>query len=717
MRPAAWSSAAILLTVFGHLLVEETNAQVPGWWHAQNVHGRAQYTSAFPTAQDYAVTNLGQTKWMATRAYSQLVSSDIQFPNLSLAPSLYTDTLTTIGPTSVDFAGLNLGQLKNVRSLLYDAAFIPIPAPPGGSVASDYSLANNGQLKSVFNFDIGTDWTLRTLGDITIAPELPPNAFYEDLTNYPNESRRQAQAREREYKLVVGISGLSTLPANGFNFQDFNNGGRRTVITTDNWGEKLNLIVRSVLSSHLGDGDWQVPPMTIVGPNNGTPTYGPYILEDVDREINLDVYFDDGALNLYRQNGSARLRQRFSGANRFMDRMRYYVTGHSLSLTDGHAHSRLEYQIKLDETEIPVPDFANVGDGYSEVTQTRLFLFGNAALSIPPFYRGRTDLFTKLMPGYQAGAVVWPPPDTSFASQPVSLVGRALYRALKSAHGTYTSGDQLLRAIPSAVIVGQRHRQHLLSTNGTAPNGGNNSQQLLIITTDITYVYDPATFFTFMRTSLADDDLPAAAFASAEIEVQVEDQIWTRHVDNKRLGDGSYPPDALADYARLQADMRKTRDIIQAGVTAAIPSNPGLVGINGGIVSKYRQAINALGRTDDNLVYLAGRVLPKLATMSIEGGNSVTVGVNQEATVIPVGFDQTANRIFPNGGWQTVVAPGGATLQITPVESVDLTALHGRTRVEAVKIKGLSAGTAAVTITDPAAGPGSPSVVLNVTVN
>ncbi|HET6410148.1 MAG TPA: hypothetical protein VFG14_19820 [Chthoniobacteraceae bacterium] len=714
-------AVTVLLAATSFLLANVVRAQLPAWWHAQNVHGRSQYTSSFPLAQDYTVANLGQTKWLATRAYSQLVSSDIPALNLVLAEPFYSDSLSSRTGSTADFASLNLGQLKNVRSLLYDTVPLTIPTPPAGSVTSDYALANNGQLKSVFDFPIGQDWHFPISGDITIPPELPPNTPYSDPLD-PSQSRRQTFAREREYKLVVDIAGLPLNPSNGFTAQSSQDGGRRTRIDlppVTNWGERLNVFVRNALTAHQNDGDWLVPGMQIVGP--GSPSnYGAYLLENVDREINLDVYFDDGCLNLYRQNGSARLRQRFSGMNRFMDRLRYYLTGHYLSQWEDHAHSRLEYQVKLDETEVPVPDFPNAGDGYSEVTQTRLFIFGNTTPGFEtlPLYRDRTELFTKLIPGYQAGCVLWPPSETNFANIPPSLVGRAIFRALGAAHGSYNSPDRLLRPIPSAVIVGQRHRQHLLATNGVNQSGGFNSQQLLIITTDITYVYDPATFFSFMRTSAADDDLPPAMAASAEIEVQVEDQIWTRHVDSKRLPDGSYPPDALADYAKLQSDMRKARDIIETEIAAiAAPITPGLVGIGGGVVSKYRQAINALGRDNDNSVYLAGRILPKLSNISIAGGNSVSVGLNQDVTVVPIGADQSGQRIFPNGGWKTVVTPGGASLSITPIETIDMNAPDGRTRLEAFKIRGLTTGTASVTVSDPGAGLGSPTVVLNVTVN
>ena len=126
-------------------------ASPPSWWSNGVLDLQA-------TADDYAAVNQGQLKNIAKQASLEL---DTRLPGgagtnvLSLVQGW-----STPGTNTDDFAPVNLGQLKNVAKPFYDRLQvfgIATNYPWAGSTnaANDYALANVGQVKNLFGFELG----------------------------------------------------------------------------------------------------------------------------------------------------------------------------------------------------------------------------------------------------------------------------------------------------------------------------------------------------------------------------------------------------------------------------------------------------------------------------------------------------------------------------------------------------------------------------------
>jgi hypothetical protein len=124
-------------------------ATAPAWW----VTCGTINTNLPPN--DFAAVNQGQLKWMAVNAAMELES---QLPggagsNVWALISQFTGTN--------NFRPVNLGQLKYVAQPFY-ARLIPIgyatnyPWSGTTNAPNDYALANIGQMKNVFSFDVAT---------------------------------------------------------------------------------------------------------------------------------------------------------------------------------------------------------------------------------------------------------------------------------------------------------------------------------------------------------------------------------------------------------------------------------------------------------------------------------------------------------------------------------------------------------------------------------
>jgi hypothetical protein len=125
-------------------------AAAPGWWSQRGV------LVADATPDDYAPANIGQLKNIATAAAAEM---DAKFPD-GAGDILHA----LVGSWSVqnaqtnDFAPVNLGQLKAGAKPFYDrliAVGLASAYPwASGQTADDFSVANIGQVKNLFSFDI-----------------------------------------------------------------------------------------------------------------------------------------------------------------------------------------------------------------------------------------------------------------------------------------------------------------------------------------------------------------------------------------------------------------------------------------------------------------------------------------------------------------------------------------------------------------------------------
>jgi hypothetical protein len=120
-------------------------AEAPAWWTERGV------LDPEATADDYAVVNQGQLKHIAKQAYSEFVDKLPNGPGPVLTAMWGSPT-----PGSDDYLAINTGQLKHVAQPFYDRLIAEGMATsyPWGSAADDYALANIGQVKNLFSFEL-----------------------------------------------------------------------------------------------------------------------------------------------------------------------------------------------------------------------------------------------------------------------------------------------------------------------------------------------------------------------------------------------------------------------------------------------------------------------------------------------------------------------------------------------------------------------------------
>jgi uncharacterized protein (TIGR03790 family) len=171
-------------------------ASGPAWWYnaALTVSGTAPIISG--TANDYAAVNQGQVKNFAIAAINELNAGLSGEGGAGSALNALAVSLTATSGSTSDFAGVNLGQLKALATPFYDRLFsIDYAGPPVtsstypwiGNTPSDYAMANIGQVKDLFSFDL---------------------TYSSDGNPLPNWWRMY-------YFQTLSVSSTSTVPGNG----------------------------------------------------------------------------------------------------------------------------------------------------------------------------------------------------------------------------------------------------------------------------------------------------------------------------------------------------------------------------------------------------------------------------------------------------------------------------------------------------------------------
>jgi uncharacterized protein (TIGR03790 family) len=135
----------------------------PGWWYnpALTVSGTTPIISG--TANDYAAVNQGQVKNFAVTAINELNAGLSGEGGAGPALNNMAASLIAISGSTNNYAAINLGQLKALAKPFYDRLFaIDYAGPPLtsstypwiGSTPNDYAMANIGQVKNLFSFDL-----------------------------------------------------------------------------------------------------------------------------------------------------------------------------------------------------------------------------------------------------------------------------------------------------------------------------------------------------------------------------------------------------------------------------------------------------------------------------------------------------------------------------------------------------------------------------------
>jgi len=119
----------------------------PAWWVARDVLN----LDAVPN--DFAAVNQGQLKWVASNACEEL---ETQLPG-GTGSNIWA--LISSFSNSNNFRPVNLGQLKYVAKPFYDRLIEAgyTTNYPWSGQPNDYALANIGQMKNVFSFDVSYD--------------------------------------------------------------------------------------------------------------------------------------------------------------------------------------------------------------------------------------------------------------------------------------------------------------------------------------------------------------------------------------------------------------------------------------------------------------------------------------------------------------------------------------------------------------------------------
>jgi hypothetical protein len=167
-------------------------AEGPSWWTDRGVLDPQK------SPNDYAAVNMGQLKWIAFNAYLEL---ETNLPG-GAGTELY-DALDDWLWDGVNYAPANVGHLKYLGSLFYRrlTAEEYTNALPWTNAPTDpdFALANIGQVKNLFDFDLAADsdadsmpdwWERRHFGglDRSGAGDLDNDGLV-DLAEYERRTR------------------------------------------------------------------------------------------------------------------------------------------------------------------------------------------------------------------------------------------------------------------------------------------------------------------------------------------------------------------------------------------------------------------------------------------------------------------------------------------------------------------------------------------------
>jgi alpha-tubulin suppressor-like RCC1 family protein len=167
-------------------------AAPPPWWSQRGV------TGSDGVADDYGLLNQGQLKQFALGAYREMEARLPNGPGPELGELLDQWTVPDVisgnrtpKPGSDDYAPVNLGQLKTAAAPFYQKLIqqrLRSRVPWSGTNADDYALANIGQGKNLFAFDLDTNvndvpdwWELQRLGSLYVPLDVDTDG--DGLTN------------------------------------------------------------------------------------------------------------------------------------------------------------------------------------------------------------------------------------------------------------------------------------------------------------------------------------------------------------------------------------------------------------------------------------------------------------------------------------------------------------------------------------------------------
>lgn len=131
-------------------------ASEPEWWSRRGVIDPRR------PAQDYAAANQGQVKRFAYLAYLDMQDS------LQGGAGTNISSLVTGFTNAGNYFPINLGQLKIIGAPFYSQLGLPVPWTGTTNARADYAMANIGQVKHIFSFEIPQALTLKCPPDVIL---------------------------------------------------------------------------------------------------------------------------------------------------------------------------------------------------------------------------------------------------------------------------------------------------------------------------------------------------------------------------------------------------------------------------------------------------------------------------------------------------------------------------------------------------------------------
>ena len=228
----------------------------PPWWLTRNVIG----TNA--TANDYAPVMAGQLKWMAAKAYEELQT------NLPGGAGTGVAALVSSFTISNNYAPLNLGQVKHVATPFYDRlmeiGYATNYPWQGAASTNDFAMANIGQVKNLFSFDLTSDT------DDDGLPDWWETHWFGNVTNQASDGDFDADGllNLQEYQLQTKPTNDDS-DADGLDDGDEVNTYGSDPLNPDSDGDGINDGTEVAQRTDPTNPEIAVPVITLVSPTQG----------------------------------------------------------------------------------------------------------------------------------------------------------------------------------------------------------------------------------------------------------------------------------------------------------------------------------------------------------------------------------------------------------------------------------------------------------------
>ena len=139
-------------------------AMYPQWWSDSGVISHDSLVT-----NDFAAVNQGQVKWIALNAYEHMQANLTEGAGADVSNLVYSFSTTN------NYFPVNQGQLKHIATIVYDrlidAGYATDYPWTNSPTANDYALANIGQVKALFDFNLDNSDTdgdgLRDMWELT----------------------------------------------------------------------------------------------------------------------------------------------------------------------------------------------------------------------------------------------------------------------------------------------------------------------------------------------------------------------------------------------------------------------------------------------------------------------------------------------------------------------------------------------------------------------